>query len=147
MKIGTGYFAKAKEYHDMGYSLVNVARKRPWFISQELFLNELWTKLCPTEEILKLKDDPFAYTAMYKDIVLNNVKRQTVFEELLSVAQKEKTDKVVLLCYESPEKFCHRHLIADWLNEGTGMNVQEIKIPTPNGSTQTTFSFFKETSK
>lgn len=84
-------------------------------------------------------------TRNYKDIVLNNVKRQTVFEELLSISQKEKTDKVVLLCYESPEKFCHRHLVADWLNEGTGMNVQEIKIPTRNGSTQKTFSFFKET--
>ena len=24
----------------------------------------------------------------------------------------------VLLCYETPEKFCHRHIVADWLNSG-----------------------------
>lgn len=26
------------------------------------------------------------------------------------------THDVVLVCYEGPEKFCHRHLVAEWFN-------------------------------
>lgn len=29
---------------------------------------------------------------------------------------KEDNVNIVLLCYEKPEDFCHRHLVADWLN-------------------------------
>ena len=31
---------------------------------------------------------------------------------------------VALVCYEKPEGFCHRHLVADWLNEN-GIVVKE----------------------
>ncbi|MCM1090059.1 MAG: DUF488 domain-containing protein [Muribaculum sp.] len=31
---------------------------------------------------------------------------------------------VVLVCYEGPSKFCHRHLIAEWLNKH-GYDVKE----------------------
>ena len=30
---------------------------------------------------------------------------------------------VTLLCYETPEKFCHRHLVAEWLNNGKDRDV------------------------
>ncbi len=33
---------------------------------------------------------------------------------------------VVLVCYEGPSKFCHRHLIAEWLNKH-GYDVKEWK--------------------
>jgi len=26
------------------------------------------------------------------------------------------TDRIILLCYEKPADFCHRHIVADWLN-------------------------------
>ena len=31
-------------------------------------------------------------------------------------------DKVILLCYEKPTDFCHRHLVADWINKHKGAN-------------------------
>ena len=31
-------------------------------------------------------------------------------------------DKVILLCYEKPTDFCHRHLVADWINKYKGDN-------------------------
>lgn len=31
-----------------------------------------------------------------------------------------------LLCYEKPGDFCHRHLIADWLNKSLGIGVEEF---------------------
>ena len=36
-------------------------------------------------------------------------------------------DSIALVCYEKPEDFCHRHLVADWFNSYE-YNVQEFKI-------------------
>ena len=33
----------------------------------------------------------------------------------------------VILCYETSDKFCHRHIVAKWLSESLGINIQEIK--------------------
>jgi len=33
----------------------------------------------------------------------------------------------LLLCYESPEDFCHRHVLADWIKEHTGFEIEEWK--------------------
>ena len=33
---------------------------------------------------------------------------------------------VVLLCWESPEKFCHRHILADYINKNSGVVVEEF---------------------
>ena len=30
---------------------------------------------------------------------------------------------IILLCYETPEKFCHRHSVAKWLNEKLNLNI------------------------
>lgn len=31
------------------------------------------------------------------------------------------------MCYEAPGKFCHRHLVADWLNSA-GYDVSEFGV-------------------
>ena len=33
---------------------------------------------------------------------------------------------VVLLCYERPDKLCHRHLLADYLNRHYGLEIREL---------------------
>lgn len=30
-----------------------------------------------------------------------------------------------LLCYETPEKFCHRHMLAAWLNFSISTGIEE----------------------
>lgn len=32
----------------------------------------------------------------------------------------------ILLCYEKPDKFCHRHIVAEWLREA-GYEVRELE--------------------
>lgn len=34
---------------------------------------------------------------------------------------------IVLVCYEKPGDFCHRHLVAKWLNEKLGLDVKEYE--------------------
>ena len=38
---------------------------------------------------------------------------------------------VVLLCYETPEKFCHRHIAAQWLKDQTGIDIGEFELEKP----------------
>lgn len=53
------------------------------------------------------------YTACYKNTVLDKLYKSIVIEELRDIAGE---NNLYLLCYEIPKKFCHRHLLADWLN-------------------------------
>lgn len=36
-------------------------------------------------------------------------------------------DGAVLLCYEKPGEFCHRHLAAEWLMENAQVTITELK--------------------
>lgn len=124
MEIATGYFAKAKAYADMGYALVSIARVAPWFLAKELNVYPL-DCLAPTDDILALKDQPDKYTREYRREILGKLKPTDVFHNLWMIAHQEQKDKVVLLCYESSEKFCHRHIVAQWLGEGIGRKIEE----------------------
>jgi hypothetical protein len=54
---------------------------------------------------------------MYHECVLDNLGARTVYRELGSNA--------VLLCYERPDEFCHRHIVAAWLEKELGIEVEE----------------------
>ena len=127
MVLATGYFAKAKQYADMGYALVSIAKVAPWFLPKELKVYPL-DCLAPTDEILALKDSPEKYTPRYQKEILAGLKPTEIFRKLWLIAHQELKDKVVLLCYESPEKFCHRHLVANWLNDKLGQKVEEVSF-------------------
>lgn len=38
-------------------------------------------------------------------------------------------DGMILLCYEQPGKFCHRRVLADWVERETGVIIPEWKDP------------------
>lgn len=61
------------------------------------------------------------------EIIANYVKRYE--NEILFYLDPEEIyndlkDKI-LLCYEKPSDFCHRHLVAKWLNRNLGLNIEE----------------------
>jgi uncharacterized protein (DUF488 family) len=33
-----------------------------------------------------------------------------------------------MLCYEKPEDFCHRHILADFLNEKLNLDIKEYEF-------------------
>lgn len=118
MKIYTSYFGNAKKLPSnlvkisiclsppRGYYGLEYRRLAPTFkILQE------W-KRCPIEE---------NYIQDYYNLVLNKLDRDTVCHQLESMSEGA---DVVLLCYERPEDFCHRHLVAEWLN-AKGYDVKE----------------------
>lgn len=127
MQIATGYYALAQRYADEGYALVGISRMTPWFITRYPFFYQL-KEFAPSEDILKLRDDPIEYTKRYEKEVLAKLDPMKVFEKLSNLARKANTDKVILLCYEAPDKFCHRHLVAEWLMKKFGMRIEEFGV-------------------
>ena len=62
------------------------------------------------------------YTEKYYETVLNQLEPQKIFDELTW----NNTKDAILLCWESREKFCHRHIVADWLSKELGIEVNEL---------------------
>ena len=127
MEIATGYFAKAKDYADMGYALVSIAKVAPWFLPKGLNVYHL-PELAPTDEILELRHKPEEYAPRYEINILSNLSVCKIIRQLELIARQESSDKVVLLCYESPEKFCHRHLVAKWLGDFLAQSISELEV-------------------
>ena len=123
--LRTGYFAKAKEYADAGFALVSIALKQPWFLPKDLRLFQL-LHLAPSEELLALKNRPDLYAPKYMAHVLEGNCAETMLSRLQHLAEEAKTNKVVLLCWEAPGKFCHRHLVASWIKSRAGVDVREF---------------------
>ena len=88
-------------------------------------------KLAPTAELLqKHKSNSITneeYTSVYHNqlLKLENDGYITKFVKALSTLQEFKGD-VVLLCYEKKGDFCHRHLLAEYLNNNHNTNIREL---------------------
>jgi len=78
-----------------------------------------YRKLIPWKEMVGLTEDDFRYH--YQEGILDFLDPQKVFEELGSDA--------ILLCWEKPGKFCHRRLVAEWLEEALEIEVPEHEAP------------------
>lgn len=61
----------------------------------------------------------YYYINNYYKEVLSKLDPESLYNEL-----KNK----VLLCYEKPDEFCHRHLVAAWLHLLLDVEVNEIKV-------------------
>ena len=125
----TSYFKQYKKLLNNGYTnLVSIAGISDYYFKQELltgnsYLKEykklapkyIWWKKWYTE---KLSND--WYINQYYNTVLFQLNPQEIFNEL--------GEDAILLCYELPNQFCHRHLVANWLNINLNINITELNI-------------------
>jgi hypothetical protein len=106
------YYEKAKDLN-----AVSIAAKAPsWYKGRE------YKKLAPKywffKKYKKDEDEDF-YTEHYYKEVLDKLDPAEVYKELGKDA--------ILLCWEAPDKFCHRHIVAEWLAYRLGVKVEEYK--------------------
>lgn len=81
-------------------------------------------KLAPPVDVLsayKKDGDEKRYTNDYNECVLSVLNPDEVWDELLTISNG---NPFVLLCYEGHGKFCHRHLVSEWLKKA-GYNIAE----------------------
>lgn len=62
------------------------------------------------------------YGKKYRSTVLDALDPVDILFEIKKLAGDSNT---YLLCYEAPEKFCHRHMLATWLNLKAEAGVEE----------------------
>lgn len=118
--IQTSYFGKAKNLPNT----VAICTGIP-----EWYKGEIYTDLAPGWSIVKeykraMRDNSACeciyqdhYRARYNFEILRKLDPQKVYDDL---------NGKILLCYERKGLFCHRHLVADWLYESLGVEVEEL---------------------
>jgi len=114
MRILTSYFGISKKIASSHPDFVQVAicgkMMFPW---SGLRYTKLAPKIGFFTEWKKNHDNDF-YIKHFNDEVLATIDRDDVKKELADlVGGDDKT--VVLMCYEKPTDFCHRHLVSKWL--------------------------------
>ncbi|MDD2904187.1 MAG: hypothetical protein PHU44_17305 [Syntrophales bacterium] len=97
-------------YRSEDLRLVSIALKTP-----EWFQGRRYPALAPTRKMLKMCE--VKYREAYQKI-LERLDPRQVYEDLGPDA--------ILLCWEQPGEFCHRRLVAEWLEKHLGVEVPEL---------------------
>ena len=107
------FFRVLNRQKQFGERLVSIAYHSPG-----VYLGRSYPALAPRRQMLKL--DEATYRIEYQKI-LDNLDPRQVFDDL--------GEDAILLCWEAPGKFCHRRLVAEWLEEHLGRLVPELREP------------------
>ena len=112
IQLRTGYFGKHYAYQNP----VSIARKTVVDIPVYSLLAPNWKTIMSYKSSLCQE----TYIKEYYESVLNRLNPREVIQDL------SKYGKVVtLLCYEKPNEFCHRHIVAKWLSHHLKIEVKE----------------------
>ena len=87
------------------------------------------------EELSKLKNDLINYKIYKEEIENEYIKsyyetrlKNLDVKELLYTLKEKFGHEIILLCHEDINEFCHRRLIADYIELETGIYIPEISI-------------------
>ena len=121
MEIYTTYFDRVGNL-PKDIRPISIALKSP-----KCWRGKEYRKLAPKDSFFyewkKSRDNDY-YIKHFNREVLSVLNADVVIKELLELAQGK--EKIALVCYEQPEDFCHRHLVADFLRQA-GYKVKEYE--------------------
>jgi hypothetical protein len=83
------------------------------------YTGALYKKLAPPWEIVKIENEA-TFRRLYHEMVLSKLNPVHVADDL---------EGKVLLCWELPGQFCHRRLVAEWLEKNLLIEVPELDVP------------------
>ena len=131
--VYTSYFAKLKSLPDNVVPISICAKAPDWYKGLQ------YKKLAPKYDFfMKWKEnhDNDYYIKCFNEQVLDKLNVEEVVKELDDILLNQtttvdcsgdlkKVPRIALICYEKPSDFCHRHLVADWLN-ANGIECKEF---------------------
>lgn len=123
--IYTSYFAKLKSLPDNVIPISICGKAPDWYKGLQ------YKKLAPKYDFfMKWKEnhDNDYYVKCFNEQVLDKLNAEQVVKELDNLllnqtvtidynGDPKEVPRIALICYEKPSDFCHRHLVADWLNK------------------------------
>lgn len=107
--IYTSYFNKLADLPDSIVPISICGKAPDWYNGIQ------YKKLAPKYSFFsewKKNHDNQYYIDHFKAEVLDQLDPGEVVRQLNELSGNQ---TVVLICYENPNEFCHRHLVADWL--------------------------------
>lgn len=121
MRIYTSYYSKVgKDFYDAVF--VQISTSSPsWFPYYLECLPEVYPGWDLVSGIKTGQITEREYTERYK-AKLAHMDRGIVRLKLEALSEIYEDRDIILLCYEAPDKFCHRHILAEWL----GNDVTEL---------------------
>lgn len=116
MKLYTSNYARNGRH----MKAVAISIRPPYWYKGKDYLD-----LAPTWDIVLGVKDGTVTQGEYIDVynqILSKLDPQQVANEL--------GDGAIMLCYESPNDFCHRHLVSQWMRDA-GIDVKELVPENP----------------
>lgn len=120
MRIYTSYFGNVKQLQRSNVELVGIARYKPRYYSGFNL-----TDVAPKAFMLSDDMTQEEYVSHYEKLVLEPLDVKAFLKTLERISGGK---DVALCCYEKPGQFCHRHLLAKWLNEKANLDIKEFGV-------------------
>lgn len=123
MNIFTSSFSTARRLDPARYCVVSIARFVP-----RGFKGVRCLAFAPSKELLlqyKAGLSESSYSSRYLKELGGASHVHEVFESLVPFC---KGRDLVLCCYESADKFCHRHLLAGFVHSHWGYVIEELNV-------------------
>ena len=130
MTFYTSYYANLKNI-PKEYITVSISGDIPDYIKEEV---QVWDRrLAPTLDLFnEYKNSPegptreLQYVKRFKKEVLNNRDLNEIIKSWNNELKDNKT--YVIMCYETPDEFCHRQIIAEAIEEKYNIVVPELSL-------------------
>lgn len=124
--IYTSYFAKIRSLPENVIPISICGKAPDWYKGLQ------YKKLAPKYEFFmewKKTHDNDYYIKCFNEQVLNKLNATDVVIEIANMIRDDNVhgDHICLVCYEKPNDFCHRHLVADWFMKN-GFLCEEYKF-------------------
>lgn len=118
----TSYFANIKNIDKAKYTLASITYKKPAFCDEAVLD---WSFLGPGKVLLDDYKSGLVDENRYTTIYMTQL--DAIWSSVKELICAHANDNIVLLCYEKPPKFCHRHLLAEFL-KAKGIDCEELPI-------------------
>jgi hypothetical protein len=76
------------------------------------------TMLAPPRPLIKIMDAA-TFIPLYRAQVLDRLDPYKIIQDLGG-------DDFIMLCWEAPGEFCHRRVVAVWMEKATGVRIEEF---------------------
>jgi len=114
MQVYTSYYAKVKDFW-WKYGVVRISTSVPaWFPVDLPGLPELYPGWELVDGLRRGSLSQDEYKKRYWE-KLGCLDKEVVLGKIAQLSEAYEQPVMMLLCYETPDKFCHRHLVAEWL--------------------------------
>jgi len=109
-----------RKYKELGLEGgVSIARSAPRWVKGYRCYRPLnpgtWFRSMPTVD---------AYVNRYFEEILDRLDAQKTYDEIVALAAPHEP---ILLCWEESDKFCHRQIVARWIEGVLGCTVPEVE--------------------